>query len=94
VTGAADEAVAEPVEHEEDELVVAELEPVIENHVAVEVDEVVIDEVVDEEPADEEPADDEPVEADAPEAEPVEAAAANGEWTYTPMSDWGLDDRR
>ena len=26
--------------------------------------------------------------------EPVEAAAANGEWTYTPMSDWGLDDRR
>ena len=77
------EADAEPVESEEQEPVVAELEPVVENHVAVEVAEA--EPVVDEEPADEEPVEDD---------EPVEAAAANGEWTYTPMSDWGLDDRR
>ena len=70
-------------EHDEPELVIVE-EVVVEEEAPAEAEAAVEEEVVEEEAVAEADIDD----------EPVEEAAADGEWTYTPMSDWGLDDRR
>jgi hypothetical protein len=91
----------EPLEHVEPELAVVEDEAVVADAIVAE-EESVVEEAVAEEPVLEEPVLEqavleEPV-VEEPGAEEAEVDVADdapdGEWTYTPMSDWGLDDRR